>query len=80
MTQLIFKNGIEQSKMNVLLGLIKSWDIEAEMFPPTTYTEIKEPVSTDAVDPFSEIRGMWADRDIDDKELRRRAWGNRFVK
>jgi hypothetical protein len=28
MTQLIFKNDIDQSKMDVLLGMVKSWKIE----------------------------------------------------
>lgn len=28
-----------------------------------------------AKDPFAEVFGIWADRDIDAKELRRKAWG-----
>jgi hypothetical protein len=70
MTQLIFKNGIDQSKMDVLLGLVKSWNIEPEVVA-TTPQKNKRKKNT----PLTLSVGMWAGRDIDDKQLRERAWG-----
>jgi hypothetical protein len=34
MTQLIFKDKIDQSKMDVLLGMLDSWGVEAEVQMP----------------------------------------------
>jgi hypothetical protein len=72
MTQLILKTDIDQTKLDVLLGLLKSWNIEAEVKPskPKSSTGAKK-----AGDNFPLTFGLWADRDIDAKELRRQAWG-----
>jgi hypothetical protein len=71
MTQLIIKNEIDQSKINVLLSMIKSWNIEAEVV--ATVSLAKTEYKKDASFPFSV--GMWEGRDIDDKKLRKLAWG-----
>jgi hypothetical protein len=70
MTQLIFKNDIDQSKMDVLLSMVKSWNIESEVVA-TTPQKNKRKKHT----PLTLSVGMWAGRDIDDKQLRERAWG-----
>jgi len=31
MTQLIFKNGLDEDKLKALLGFLKTWDIDAEV-------------------------------------------------
>jgi hypothetical protein len=72
MTQLILKTDIDQMKLDVLLGLLKSWNIDAEVKPSKPRSGKKHKL-------FSETFGMWADRDIDAKELRRQA-STRFYK
>ncbi|MDR1342693.1 MAG: hypothetical protein LBK18_05495 [Prevotellaceae bacterium] len=72
MTQLIFKNNIDQSKMNVLLGMLDSWGVEAEVQMPAPPKLKKK--ST----PLTLSVGMWAERNIDDKELRARAWSANY--
>jgi hypothetical protein len=68
MTQLILKNQIEQQKLDILLFLLKTWNIDVEVKA--------QPVNSDEeYIPFSESFGMWKDRDIDAKELRRQASG-----
>jgi hypothetical protein len=68
MTQLILKNSIDSVKMEVLIHLLKSWDIDAE---------IKDinPDTGQTTDPFSEVRGIWADYEITDMELGEKAFG-----
>ena len=70
MTQLIFKNDIDQSKMDVLLGMIKSWNVETKVVAtaPRKNKRKKDAALTLSV-------GMWAGRDINDKQLREQAWG-----
>jgi hypothetical protein len=82
MTQLILKNDIQPHQLSGLLQLLRSRGIEAEVLPAATRTEVKKPVATDtATDTdkpyvaFSESFGMWKDRDIDARELRRQASG-----
>ena len=67
MIQLILKNNIEQSKMEVLLSLLKSWNIEAEIktIPPVVIKKEKE---------FSLSEGIWKDYDIDAVALRKKSW------
>ena len=67
MTQLKFKNTINDLQMNTLLHLLHSWNVEVEVEDTRT-----KPVSTTIL-PFSV--GMWADYDINDKSLREKAWG-----
>jgi hypothetical protein len=68
MTQLILKSSIDNAKMDVLIHLLKSWDIDAE---------IKDinPDAEQTTDPFSDVRGIWADYEITDMELREKAFG-----
>lgn len=87
MTQLLFKNDIDQSKIDILLHLIKSWGIEAEVMPaalPKSKRKKSEPLTPTvgmrdgrdlAQDPFAGMRGMWEGCDIDDRKLREKAWG-----
>ena len=67
MTQLKFKNTINDLQMNILLHLLHSWNVEVEV-----ENARMAPISTTTL-PFSV--GMWADYDIDDKSLRDKAWG-----
>ncbi|MDR3219629.1 MAG: hypothetical protein LBU22_11775 [Dysgonamonadaceae bacterium] len=67
MVQITLKNGIDRSQMNVLLHLLSSWNVEAEISE-----EKSEEKKADKL--FSRTRGMWKDDDIDAKELRRQAW------
>jgi hypothetical protein len=70
MTQLILKTDIDQTKLDVLLDLLKTWHIDAEVKPSKAKSTPKS-----NYEPFSETIGMWTDRDIDDKQLRAQAWG-----
>ena len=67
MQQLILKNDISQTKINALIAFLKSWDIEAEIKPNIQVTLKKK---TD----FSLSAGLWKNREIDAKELRKSAW------
>jgi hypothetical protein len=70
MTQLILKADIDQTRLDVLLNLLKTWHIDAEVKPFKAKSKSKS-----NYEPFSETIGIWADRDIDDKQLREQAWG-----
>jgi hypothetical protein len=71
MTHLAIKGRIAPFQMEVMLSMLKSWDIDAEV------KEIERPIShvnqQPSALPFS--MGMWADYDVDDKTLRAKAWG-----
>jgi hypothetical protein len=42
----------------------------------TTKKELDEHrIDVNGYDPFTEVRGIWADRDIDGTTLRKQAWG-----
>jgi hypothetical protein len=71
MTQLILKTDIDQKKLDVLLGLLKTWDIDAEVQP----SRPAGPAAEKSGDDFPLTFGLWEDRDIDASELRRQAWG-----
>lgn len=72
MTQLILKTDIDPKQLDVLLGLLKTWNIEAEV-------KLSKPRSRKKHKLFSETFGIWKDRDIDAKELRRQTF-SRTVK
>ncbi|MDR1500380.1 MAG: hypothetical protein LBI58_05310 [Tannerellaceae bacterium] len=72
MTQLIFKTDIDQAKLDILLSLLKTWGIDAEVKPSKSRTGKNQEL-------FTETFGMWKDYDIDAKELRRQA-STRFYK
>ena len=74
MTQLTFKNQINDSQMNVLLHLLKSWNVEAEI------TNQKTRVQPKSHKLFEKTFGMWAYRDIDIKEIRKEIYEKRTKK
>jgi hypothetical protein len=66
MTQLKIKNRINNVQMNLLLGLLHSWNLDIEVVQedtPQSATEKKNSM-------LSQARGMWADYDIDVKRNR----------
>ena len=65
MTQLTFKNRIDDSQMSILLHLLKSWNVEAEITYQQTSAQPKQRKL------FEKTFGMWADRDVDVKKMRR---------
>ena len=67
MTQLIFKNDLEQNKLEALLQFLKTWNIDAELKTSTRKTVKKQ-------NDFSLATGIWKDTIIDGKELRNKAW------
>jgi hypothetical protein len=83
MTHLILKSDINPFQLDALLKFFHAWNIEAETLPAATPTKVKESVVAKPEEPyvaFSESFGMWKDRDIDAKKLRRMALGKRFPK
>ncbi|GHT30550.1 hypothetical protein AGMMS49574_10500 [Bacteroidia bacterium] len=70
MTQIILKNQIDQSQLDILLYLFRSWNIEAEIDETTT---IEKKAKRDTSLTLSV--GLWEGRDINDKRLRDKAWG-----
>jgi hypothetical protein len=70
MTELILKDKIERKKLDALVMFLKSWDIDAEIRTITTKKESKKKL-------FKETFGMWADRDMDIKEIRQEAYQRR---
>lgn len=67
MTELVLKNRVSKQKLDSIIYLLKMMDIDAEIKNETKKKTIKK-------DPFAETFGMWADRDIDAKTLRKQAW------
>lgn len=67
MTQLIFKNDLEQNKLEALLHFLKTWNIDAELKSSTRKTVKKQ-------NDFSLASGIWKDNTIDGKGLRNEAW------
>jgi hypothetical protein len=68
MTQLRIKNRIDHAQMGILLGLLRSWNLETEIMmedTPASNSNLKERRSL-----LSQARGMWADYDIDVKHNR----------
>jgi hypothetical protein len=71
MTELILKNNIDRQKLDSIIIFLKSWGIDAEI----KSTEIKKNADTKTL--FAESFGMWAERDIDIKEIRQTAYKRR---
>ena len=69
MTQILLQNSIDNMKMNVLMGLFNSWNVNVVV------TEEKKRENKSFTQRFAKTRGMWKDYDIDAKQLRRDAWG-----
>jgi hypothetical protein len=68
MTQFIFKNDVDQNKIDILLSMIKSWDMEAEVTTIRKSQGKKNSALTLSV-------GLREGREINDKQLREMAWG-----
>ena len=64
MTQLIFRDNIEGAKISTLLDFLKTWGIDVEVKHTPAET-------TSSHDVFADVRGMWADYDIDVKQIRK---------
>jgi hypothetical protein len=70
MTQIILKNEINQSKLDILLAFLNSCGFDAEINAATTEKEeVKKETS------LTLSVGLWEGRDINDKQLREKAWG-----
>lgn len=67
MTQLIFKNDLEQNKLEALLQFLKTWNIDAELKTGSRKTVKKQ-------SNFSLASGIWKDYSLDANELRNNAW------
>ena len=67
MIEIILKNKINKHKMDTLIQLLKSWNVEAEM----KETKFSKRVSETQ---FSLAKGIWKDFDIDANQLRKQAW------
>ena len=68
MTTLVFKNRVSREKLNTIVHLLKVMNIDAEIKKMERRKIVKK-------DHFAEVRGIWADRDIDSTTLRKQAWG-----
>ena len=66
-THFIVKENIAQNRVDVILSMLKSWDINAKV------EKVETPTTSISALPFS--TGLWADYDVDDKLLRAKAWG-----
>jgi len=68
MTELVLKNRLSKQKLNSIVYFIRTLNVDVEIKNLTQKKVVKK-------DPFAETFGMWADRDIDAKTLRKQAWG-----
>ncbi|MDR2041315.1 MAG: hypothetical protein LBP98_03230 [Tannerella sp.] len=68
MTQLILKTDLDEDRLNALLHFLKSWGVEAEV-KSSALSQNEEDKE------FPLTVGLWADRDIDARQLRREACG-----
>ena len=68
MTELVLKNRVSRQKLDSIVYFIKMLKIDVEIKNSAHKKVIKK-------DPFEEVWGIWADRDINAKTLRKQAWG-----
>jgi len=66
-TILSIKGSIAQNQLDVILSMLKSWNIDGEV------ESVKHPTANASNISFS--TGLWEDYDIDDQSLRAKAWG-----
>jgi len=71
MTELILKSDLDRQKLNSIIIFLNSWGVDAEIKKTETSKD------RNAEDPFSQSFGMWANRDIDIKEIRENAYERR---
>ena len=67
MTELILKNSVSKQKLDAAVYLLKMLNMDVEVKKSIQKRAVKK-------DPFAEVRGIWADRNIDAKTLRKQAW------
>jgi hypothetical protein len=67
MTELVLKSKIHKKKLDSIVFFLKAWDIDVEVKSTATKR-------SNSLDPFAEVRGIWAERNMDAKELRKQAW------
>jgi hypothetical protein len=67
MIEIILKNKLNKHKMDTLIQLLKSWNVEVEL----KETKIKK---TNNDVPFSLSKGIWKEYDVDANLLRKQAW------
>ena len=67
MIEIILKNKINKNKIEMLLQLLKSWNVKAELIEKKDVKRIKETT-------FNLSKGMWKDAVIDANTLRKEAW------
>lgn len=65
MTELILKGKIDQKKLASIVNFLKSWDIDVEVRDTVSKKAGQQPL-------FAESFGMWANRDIDIKDIRKK--------
>ena len=70
----IFSSLSISSKIELMERLLKMLKSETEVIP-LSENEIIPQKTIIKKDIFAEVRGIWADRDIDAKQLRKQVWG-----
>ena len=68
MTELVLKNRVSKQKLDSVVYFLRMLNIDVEIKNSTQKKIVKK-------DPFAEVRGIWADRNIDATTLRKQAWG-----
>lgn len=64
MTELVLKGDISRKKLDSIVDFLRSWDIEVEIKSAPSDKEDKEAL-------FASSFGMWENRDIDIKAMRK---------
>jgi hypothetical protein len=72
MTELVLKNRVNKKKIDSILLFLKTLNIDAEV--KRRSGQKINAHEHNGFDPFAEVRGIWADRDIDGRKLRNEAW------
>ena len=67
MIEIILKNKITKSKIEMLLKLLKSWNVDAEFVETKEIKQLKNKT-------FSLSKGIWKDAEVDANQLRKEAW------
>ena len=67
-THFIVKENIAQNQVDIILSMLKSWEIDVKV-----EKKVETPVAS--IPPLSFSTSLWADYEIDDQTLRAKAWG-----
>ena len=67
MTEIIFKNNIDKSKIDALLSFLKTWGLDAELRTTNVTTNKKSAK-------FTLSAGLWKDYTVSADNLRKQAW------